>query len=267
MSFFDVVINDIWPNNTVYDIKKPTIVGKFFQDYYSMDERGIVFGDEYDFIINRYKTPVTLSRKIFDKDTSFKFYIPHHFNTEIYKNYGMSKIYDILIYGNMYEPLYPFRVRIKNLLLKNSHRYKIKFIQHPGYNNTSAEVEDVRRESLSRIINQSWLSLTVPTNNANGWDDFLQKFGEVSLSYSLILGYPPDEARSHYNDNYCNITPDMTDEEILQVIDSELSNKPLIIEKTERVYNTFLENYDVNHYSSKFYEICKQALEVCKKGI
>jgi hypothetical protein len=88
-------------------------------------------------------------------------------------------------------------------------------------------------------------------------DDFLKKFGESSLSYSLILGYIPEEAERYYGTNYCRCTPDMTDEEILLAIDQELSDKKKILEKIESVYNVFRENFIIHDYSDKLYRICE----------
>ena len=46
-------------------------------------------------------------------------------------------------------------------------------------------------------------------NQLKLYDGFLQKFGETSLSYSLVLGYIPEEASQYYDDKFCNITPNM----------------------------------------------------------
>jgi hypothetical protein len=228
-------------------------VGKFFEDYRQLQERNQrITGKEYDFLIMRYKTPITLGTSVFDVPA--KYFLPHHFDLDVYKNYGLEKTFDVLIYGSMYEPLYPFRVRMRNLLLSNRDRYKIKYIEHCGYTNTET---CIRRVELSMLINQSWMSLSVPMDHTQQRDDFLKKFGESSLSYSLILGYIPEEAELYYGTNYCRCTPDMTDEEILLAIDQELSDKKKILKKIESVYNVFRENFNIHDYSDKLYRICE----------
>lgn len=263
-SKYDILINDTWPNikrkkmNMLNNIhSKKIIIGKFFQDYYQIQNKNDkVTSDEYDFIIFRYKTPITMGTDFFHLKDSYKYYLQHHFDTTIYKNYGLEKKYDIIIYGCMYEPLYPFRVRLKNLLLKNQEKYRIKYIKHPDYEIKNSR-EIIRRESLSCLINESWMSLSVPMNHEKNQDDFLQKFGETSLSYSLVLGYIPEEAKDYYSENYCRVTPDMSDSEIISTIDLELSNKEKMKEKIEIVYQNFINNLDFKKYPNKLYDICR----------
>ena len=96
-------------------------------------------------------------------------------------------------------------------------------------------------------------------NHVREYDDFLKKFGEGSLSYSLILGYVPEEAEIYYDgENYCRCTPEMTDAELLDTIDQELSDKKRILEKIDKVYRVFREHFDVNDYSEKLYAICER---------
>jgi hypothetical protein len=252
----DLVISDDWPDlHKGYFKKNKILVGKFFEDYYPLEQAGREIGeDQYDFVLLRYNTPVTSSRRIFN--VSRKYFLPHHFDLDVYQNWGLEKTFDVIIYGCMYEPLYPFRVRMRNLLMNNTHKYNIKYIEHSGYNNTT---DCIRREELSKLINQSWMTLSVPMNHVRQYDDFLKKFGEGSLSYSLILGYVPEEAEMYYEgENYCRCTPEMTDAEILDTIDQELSDKKRMLEKIDKAYRVFREHFNVNDYSDKLYAICER---------
>ena len=254
---YDIIISDSWPNIDKKIVNNPRIrVGKFFQDYYQMEGKEYYSHEMYDFAILRYKTPVTVSNKIFD--IPYKFYISHHFDLNKYKNHGCEKIYDIILYGRRHAPLYPFRERMMELLLQNQHKYKIKYIPFCGYQN---KPNIIRMEELSKLINQSWLTLSVPMNEDRDWDDFLQKFGEGSLSYALILGNIPKEAEVYYGDDYCRVTPNMTDTEILNVIDNELANKVRITEKTDRVYKTLQLALNVEDYGRKLYAVCEEILK------
>jgi hypothetical protein len=254
MEDYDIIFNDVWP-----DVKcEKKINCKFFEDYYHLNLQNTKVSG-YDFLLLRYKTPKTISNEIFDIPLENKHFIPHHFDLNVWKNWKLPKIYDIIIYGFMRESLYPFRARLKSILLKSN--FKIKFIDHPGYDNVNC----IRREELSKLINQSWLCLSVPMNNTKDWDDFLKKFGEGSLSYSMVLGSIPKEAESYYKDNFCKILPEMSDDEIISEITKTLTNKDKMIEQIDEVYNTFKKEFNIDSYSEKIYNFCSHSYESLNK--
>jgi len=157
--------------------------------------------------------------------TSYKQYFPNKIiksfkgrfiNSERYRNYNLEKKYDILIYGtrnvinnieqhnadkdykqtwekhnnqllsNKYN-FYPLRKKIEKILLKHKDRYRTRIL-------TPACIFDasVANEDLSKLINQSWLTLSCCTRA----DIPMSKYFEIAASYSGILGNIP----SDYND-------------------------------------------------------------------
>jgi hypothetical protein len=250
-SQYDVIINDIWPNINWGRTHKDQRVGRLYEDYYQIENPESA---QYDFAIFHYKTPVTMYSSLFPMER--KYYLNHHFDLNIWKNYQLPKQYDIIIYGSLCRELYPFRVRLAELILQQKSKYRVLHISHPGYN---FQAPPVRLRQLSRLINSAWMSLSVPTDPQKGYDDLLKKYGETSLSYSLVLGSIPNEAQDIYLNNYCHLGVEMSDDQILQTIDQELVNKSKIVEKTESVYKKFRENFDLEKYPDKLFEIAKSA--------
>ena len=83
-------------------------------------------------VLNTVKMPLIIEK--------FRKHFPHlmvmsldstFINVDVFKDYKLSKKYDIIFYGNTNKTWYPFRSRIFNLLLKNKHKYRIHFVQFP----------------------------------------------------------------------------------------------------------------------------------------
>lgn len=182
-----------------------------------------------------------------------------YINIEKFKDYNLEKKYDILIYGTMEvkknyknEPLesiknwvskyenknnkiinekinvYPLRQKVRNLLLKNSHKFNIKILD-------PACIYDAKiaNEELSKLINQSYLTLACCTIA----DIMMHKYIEISASNSCILGNIPSDYKDLFQNNIIEIDEFMSDSEILKIIENALNDKKLLIEKSNRLYN------------------------------
>ena len=91
-----------------------------------------------------------------------KYYIPHHQDYDMFKDWGLKKEYDMILFGNhSFRKLYPFRWKMFKMLRRemcNNDKYIVKYIPHPGYTDASAE-KAIRGADLSKEINKSWLCL------------------------------------------------------------------------------------------------------------
>lgn len=181
-------------------------------------------------------------------------YLPRiYIDTDVYKDWGLSKKYDITIFGTLefyhqhHElPLnnedadylerwkirnnqteypseinfYPLRKRIADLLLQHQDKYRINYIPKPQQGCWNCPV---KREALSKLLNQSRLCLAT-TSRTNRC---MFKYFEISASACGILGNIPTDYQS-FRYNAVEIDEDMTDEQILAKIDEALSRHSLI---------------------------------------
>jgi len=238
---------------------------------------GIITFPNQEKIMNSYRN-IFPNKKIFSFNGRF-------FNNSIYKNYNLEKKYDILIYGtrhflNNIEPhfadqeykkkwekhnnkllpkkyhFYPLRVRIENLLLKHTNKYKIKILMPSGSLGAKKNVN----EKLSELINSSWMTLCTSSR----CDILMDKYIESAASYSAILGNIPSDYTHIFKNNIIEITEWMSDEEILSIIDTALENKEKlkeIINKTATIVeNSFDLNNAVKNMDNVFDEILKTML-------
>lgn len=207
--------------------------------------------------------------------TSYKQYFPNKIiksfkgrfiNSERYRNYNLKKKYDILIYGcrkhdnvieqhnadkdykqawenynnqllsNKYN-FYPLREKIEKLLLKHKDRYRTHILQPACIFNAS-----VANEDLSKLINQSWLTLSSCTRA----DIPMSKYFEISASYSGILGNIPSDYNDLFKNNIIEVTEWMTDEEILSTIDKALEDKQKLQTMINRLGDRIHKEYNLD---------------------
>jgi hypothetical protein len=167
--------------------------------------------------------------------------IPHLINNTVCKNYNQEKCYDILVFGNTEARDYTFRHRIKKLLGKNSHKYKIKIINYG----------ELLGADLYKEINKSYLCLTTCMK----YKYLVKKYFEISGCHSLILGDMPQQGKKIFGNNYINIEQGYSDHQILQIIDKALSNKQEILERTKKNYDIVHSNYsEPENYGKGFWK-------------
>jgi hypothetical protein len=186
-------------------------------------------------------------------------------NSNIFKNYNLDKKYDILIYGtrkylnnieNHYADkdykqkwekynnkllhnkhnFYPLREKIE-LLLQHQDKYRLHIV-------TSACIFDahVANEDLSRLINQSWLTMTTSSRA----DIPMAKYFEIGASYSGILGNIPSDYNDLFKNNIVEVTEWMSDEEILSTIDKALEDKQKLQQMVLKLGNKIHNEYNLD---------------------
>lgn len=137
----------------------------------------------------------------------------------IFKDYKEEKQYDILIYGHMAH-CYPLRCRMKNIILKQSNLWKTRVI----------DVNELHDSELSKEINKSYLSVAT----CSIYEYLVLKYFEIPFSESLIIGNMPKQGEFFFDKNdYVDINMDMSDDEIINIINNVLIDKKSILEKTK----------------------------------
>jgi hypothetical protein len=181
----------------------------------------------------------------FKKDKPTRELLYPYINTTYFHDWGMPKKYDILLYGMAHSlkikkdqynvctneyfdsrgifpypdeyDFYPFRKRLFELLLKQT-RFNVYYIpQTPqGGNNCP-----VRTSELSKLINQSYLSVATPSIMGKA----MTKYWEILASGSIILGEVPVDYKPELSDWIVKVSIDMTDAQILDIIDVQLNDR------------------------------------------
>lgn len=205
--------------------------------------------------------------------TSFK---SRFINKKRFQNYKYKKEYDIIFYGTRryfhnfknenlpiindyikkYEKhshkklpdeinFYPLRERLENLLSNNK---KYKVLTLPEKNSYESKIKN---EKLSQLLNKSRMAVACSTIA----DICMHKFLEIGGSYCLILGDIPTDYQSFFKDKICEVNQFMSDDEILNKIDSFLDNKKKLEETTKRLYNDIHKNYSFDEAVKDFDKI------------
>ncbi|SDJ53131.1 glycosyltransferase [Salimicrobium halophilum] len=115
------------------------------------------------------------------------YWLPHHVNSGVFKDYGLPKEYDYLVMGAMSRRTYPLRNTIVERM-----KDKPGFVhhQHPGYRNIEdGEKGAFVREAYAKEINKAKVFLT----GNSKYNYPLKKNFEVLACNTLLLAPPSDE--------------------------------------------------------------------------
>ncbi|GBF75949.1 hypothetical protein PA598K_04385 [Paenibacillus sp. 598K] len=106
---------------------------------------------------------------------------PHHANTGVYRDYGLAKNVDVLLTGELYEPVYPLRSR---MLEAFSGRPGFKHLPHPGYRQYGAHETDLHvGVNYAKALNQAKICVTCHSNFRYP----LMKYFEIPACNSLLV--------------------------------------------------------------------------------
>ena len=194
-------------------------------------------------------------------------------NTNIYKDYNLEKKYDILLYGSRnfssfykqqnlesvqnyikkYEEInncivdidtkldiYILRTKLENILIKYPNKYRLKFCPIQG--------DYIYNEELSKLINQSYLTIVCPTI----FDVMVFKHLEIAASKSVILGSYPSDYKDLFEGNIVKVNEFMNEEEIINIIDNALSDKNKLNEMSNRLYQKVHNEHNLQKAQESF---------------
>ena len=172
-------------------------------------------------------------------------------NENYFNNWNQKKIYDVLFFGSYNKNNYPLRCRLLPILqnLHNKNLIKFRFINRN---------ENLFLKDLSVEINKAYLTVTCKTRTH---DRFLSKYQEIPFSYSCLLGNIPSRYRDLLEGNMIEVDLHMSDMEIANKILEALSNKKLILEKTEKLHNKFKKLLNYEQGKKDFESIIEQISE------
>ena len=182
--------------------------------------------------------------KYFNNHITKSYLLSHCYNDKIFYNRNNKKIYDILIYGNTNNKIYPFRERL--LKICKSMNLNIMEIKH-DYTKDKTIIED----ELSILINKSWLSISCCLIT----DYFVRKYLEIISSGSVLLSNINDHGRTIIENTLIEVNDNYSDELIKSIITYYLNNKDLLIYLSMKSTNK-IKDYKYDNYSKKLNNIC-----------
>jgi hypothetical protein len=183
---------------------------------------------------------------------------PHAINTDLFKNYGVPKEYDVLLYGNIASHTYPLRARLARLLMNQS-EFRFRFIPHPGYypRGGPSSAPLITGETLSREINKAWI--TISTSSI--YQCVMMKYYEIAASYSLIAGDMPEEGRLIFGNDFVELRHEQSDAELLASFREHLAAKGGILAATESAYRRITREYSTDAFADRLLDQFRGVLE------
>jgi hypothetical protein len=267
--------------NFIFDLNIPIYL--FLDDTYYISSltanceytklvNGFIFWYKNDMIKKSYEIKYPL-KKIMNISSRYV-------NTNIYKDYGLPKIYDILLYGtrnfkynykneeiipiqmwiSKYENVnnvtinnkinfYPLRFKLENIFKNNTHKYNVKIL-----NESTIDGAKIANENLSKLINQSYLTVACSSLA----DVLLHKHFEITASKSVILGSYPTDYKNLFDGNIVEVNEFMSDDEILSIIDDALKNKDKLAEMADRIYDKVRAEHNLDKAVESFNDVITQ---------
>jgi len=182
-----------------------------------------------------------IMHKYYSEQIKKFFIISHHIPQEIFFPKHLPKKYDILIYGwSNSDIVYPFRTRLKKLLLE-SKRFKVHVIER-----TSDIKKMLIENELADLISQSWICITCVSN----FSYLVRKYFEIAACGSVPCGNINAQGKTIFGNNIIELDSNMSDYEILRIIQYYLSNQELLVYMSNQI-KTIASTYNYNMFIKK----------------
>ena len=164
----------------------------------------------------------------------------------------VEKKFDIFISGHLSEKSYPMRYRLSRFFMERQNKYKVGFLQHPGYRLTNL-THRVYGQDYINLSSQSKLSIV-----CTGDDDALVvKYLEFAAALTLPIGDAPSNMPEAAKNKMLLISKTTSDKELEKLVDDLLSNNQLLKERTIEYSKIMKENFDI----SKTSDVLKKIFE------
>lgn len=174
--------------------------------------------------------------------------IPHCVEKNIFKDYHLPKCYDILFTGAHGKNFYPLRSRLYKMIKKGCfNKCIVKIREHPG---KRIDTVDTQVIEYAQDINKAKLVFTCSMTLKNA----VAKYSEIPACNSLLIGDLPDERHEFFKEFLVEITNEMSDKAIVDVVSYWLSHTKEREERARRGMALTLSNNTQEHYTKKVIE-------------
>jgi hypothetical protein len=185
------------------------------------------------------------------------FWTPNAVNTRLFRNRGLPKEYDVILYGAINPDVYPLRARLARLLERQT-GIRFRHIPHPGYYPPGASSADrvITGEYLSREINRAWIGIAT----CSVYQCLLMKYLEIPASYALVAGNMPDHGRSLFGGDFIELAMEQSDEEILGTLRAHVADEDRLRTMTDTVHRRVVLEHSTDAFVDRVLGICRDAL-------
>tara|TARA_R100000005_G_scaffold96462_1_gene83583 strand:- start:4001 stop:4897 length:897 start_codon:yes stop_codon:yes gene_type:complete len=182
--------------------------------------------------------------KTLQKDIPGKVHVlTHHINKAILKDYGLPKIYDVLLFGTVNEA-YPFRRKLHSII-KNIPNLKIKVV---------SKEQNIYGKDIAKLINQSWLTVSTKSK----YNYLVCKYFEISAGKSVVLGNMAQFGHDIWNKNFIHVNENMDTTEIISIIQNALNDKDNLMSISNNMYDKIRSEYSTIEYAEKLNNIVRR---------
>ncbi|SHS25336.1 Uncharacterized protein conserved in bacteria [Mycobacteroides abscessus subsp. abscessus] len=184
-----IYLNDYLENSSpvvtgLRSLQIPFAVGLHDLHFRYPDRKKDLINEEVKHIFTYYKDKFL---QWYPEFTNQMRWIPHHVNTNIYKDYGLNKEIDFLLMGATLEDFYPLRLSIIN---RFKGRPEFVHHPHPGYRQVNSNEHGVFvGERYAKELNRAKICLTCDSIHKYT----LMKYFEITACNSLLLAPYSDE--------------------------------------------------------------------------
>ena len=219
---------------------------------------------KHERILNEYRQ-IRPDMKVYNLSSRFV-------DITVFKERRLEKKYDILYYGNNFFELstnsnvvddeyyrgsirphkdnfYPFRKRLYDLFSSSSDRFRVKILKPRTTHNAT-----IRNVELSQLLNQSWLAIATCSRS----DYLMDKYLEIAASGCGIIGNCPSDYRDLFEDKIVEVTPNMSDDEILTHVELALSDKSRLQRRIDSLSYTITSRHNYTVMTGEFLSIMNQ---------
>ncbi|WP_079504536.1 glycosyltransferase [Mesobacillus jeotgali] len=165
-------------------LKIPFAVGLHDLHYRFPERKNTILDENIKYIFTYYRDKFL---SWYPEFANHMIWLPHHVNTEIFKDYHLPKDIDMLLMGSTRAEVYPLRVSMVNRL---QHTPGFVHHTHPGYRKVGEKEQGVYvGESYAKELNRAKICLTCDSI----YKYPLMKYYEITAANSLLLAPVSDE--------------------------------------------------------------------------
>jgi hypothetical protein len=182
------------------------------------------------------------------------YYWPHYIDPEEHRDRGLAKVHDVCFYGAFHPHVYPLRARLRSLLEREPEGLRVRTVRLE---------EGLRGARLSKVINQSWLTVA---DRVGGHDRFVAKYVEIPFSGSCILGDVPTRHRDLFDGRVVEVDLQMSDRTILDTIKGALADRDRLTRMIQALRADMLPRYTLERGRADFWAIMRDFAGLRSRG-
>tara|TARA_B100000131_G_C18059963_1_gene590040 strand:- start:191 stop:1141 length:951 start_codon:yes stop_codon:yes gene_type:complete len=171
-------------------------------------------------------------------------YVGHCIEPNVFKDYKLSKRFDLMLGGHISHYHYPLRARLRNILISMKGRYRIYIHPHPGYDLDDAHTNKYLIDFAKRI-NESRIAVTCSSK----YRYRLGKYVEIPACNTVIAGDLPGDNADNYN-YIIQIDNTMSDSQIRDKLTEYLEDRNKY-EKKLSSGKEFVKDYTWDKYAER----------------